>query len=39
MRARAGELDAPEFVRAARAGLGPSLGGSFDAADFRRAYD
>jgi dethiobiotin synthetase len=39
LRAHAGELDAPEFLRAARAGLGPSLGGSFDAADFRRAYD
>jgi dethiobiotin synthetase len=39
MRARAGTLDAPEFLLAARAGLGPSLGGVFDAADFRRAYD
>jgi dethiobiotin synthetase len=39
LRAHAGELDPPEFLRAARAGLGPSLGGSFDAADFRRAYD
>ena len=29
----------PEFLLAARAGLGPSLGGAFDAADFRRAYD
>jgi dethiobiotin synthetase len=39
MRAGAGALDAPEFLLAARAGLGPSLGGDFDAADFRRAYD
>ena len=39
LRAHAGLLDAPEFLLAARAGLGPSLGGSFDAADFRRAYD
>jgi dethiobiotin synthetase len=37
--AGAGALDAPEFLLAARAGLGPSLGGVFDAADFRRAYD
>jgi dethiobiotin synthetase len=35
----AGALAAPEFLLAARAGLGPSLGGSFDAADFRRAHD
>jgi dethiobiotin synthetase len=39
LRAHAGGLDAPEFLLTARAGLGPSLGGSFDAADFRRAYD
>jgi dethiobiotin synthetase len=39
MRAHAGQLAAPAFLVAARAGLGPSLGGSFDAADFRRAYD
>jgi dethiobiotin synthetase len=38
MRAGAGALDAPEFLLAARAGLGPSLGGDFDAADFRRAH-
>jgi dethiobiotin synthetase len=37
--AGAGALDAPGFLLAARAGLGPSLGGVFDAADFRRAYD
>jgi dethiobiotin synthetase len=35
----AGALDAPEFLLAARAGLGPGLGGTFDAADFRRAND
>jgi len=39
LRAGAGALDAPEFLLAARAGLGPSLGGVFDAADFRRAHD
>ena len=39
LRAGAGELDAPEFLLAARDGLGPGLGGSFDAADFRRAAD
>ena len=39
LRAGAGTLDAPEFLLAARAGLGPSLGGVFDAADFRRAHD
>jgi dethiobiotin synthetase len=39
MRARAGVLKPPEFLLAARAGLGPSLAGEFDAADFRRAYD
>jgi dethiobiotin synthetase len=39
LRAGAGRLDAPEFLLAARAGLGPSLGGTFDAADFRRAHD
>jgi dethiobiotin synthetase len=33
--AGAGSLDAPEFLLAARAGLGPALGGSFDAARFR----
>ena len=37
--AGAGALDAPEFLLAARAGLAPALGGTFDAADFRRAAD
>lgn len=37
LRAGAGGLDAPEFLLAARDGLGPGLGGGFDAADFRRA--
>lgn len=36
VRAGAGTLPAPEFLLAARAGLGPGLGGVFDAADFRR---
>ena len=35
--AGAGALDAAEFLLAARDGLAPSLGGTFDAADFRRA--
>jgi dethiobiotin synthetase len=39
LRAGAGRLDAPEFLLAARDGLGPGLGGGFDAADFRRAAD
>jgi dethiobiotin synthetase len=39
MRAGAGVLAAAEFLLAARSGLGPSLGGAFDAADFRRAHD
>lgn len=39
LRAGSGALGAPEFLLAARAGLGPSWGGAFDAADFRRAYD
>ena len=39
MPAGAGHLDAAEFLLAARAGLGPDLGGAFDAADFRRASD
>lgn len=39
LRAGAGALNPPEFLVAARSGLGPSLGGDFDAADFRRAYD
>jgi dethiobiotin synthetase len=37
--AGAGQLDAAEFLTAAHAGLGPALGGRFDAADFRRRYD
>jgi len=36
MPAGAGALAAAEFLLAARAGLGPALGGTFDAADFRR---
>lgn len=32
----AGRSDRPQFLAAARAGLAPSLGGSFDAAEFRR---
>ena len=36
VRAGAGTLPGPEFLLAARAGLGPGLGGVFDAADFRR---
>ena len=39
MPADAGRLDAADFRHAARAGLGPDLGGVFDAADFRRASD
>lgn len=39
LRAGAGGLDGPEFLLVARAGLGPELGGVFDAADFRRASD
>ena len=39
MPAGAGALDASAFLLAARAGLGPELGGGFDAADFRRAAD
>jgi dethiobiotin synthetase len=34
-----GVLDAADFLLVARDGLGPSLGGAFDAADFRRAHD
>ena len=37
--AGAGVLDAPEVLLVARGGLGPALGGTFDAADFRRAAD
>ena len=36
--AGAGRLDAPEFLLAARAGLGPTLGGAFDAAAFRAQW-
>ncbi|MGZ4589943.1 MAG: dethiobiotin synthase [Actinomycetes bacterium] len=39
MPAGSGALEGPEFLLAARSGLGPSLGGVFDAADFRRAHD
>jgi dethiobiotin synthetase len=35
--AGAGSLSGAEFLLAARAGLAPALGGTFDAADFRRA--
>ena len=38
LRAAAGTLDAPEFLLAARAGLGPALGGVFDAAAFRDEF-
>ena len=33
-----GEFEAPEFLLAARDGLAPDLGGTFDAADFRRTH-
>ncbi|MGH6655267.1 MAG: dethiobiotin synthase [Actinocrinis sp.] len=36
--ARAGELDAPEFLLAARTALSPQFGGTFDAAVFRAHY-
>jgi dethiobiotin synthetase len=36
--AGAGALDAPEFLLAARAGLSPALGGTFDAAAFRTRF-
>jgi len=35
----AGTMPAAEFLLTARAGLGPELGGVFDAADFRRGND
>jgi dethiobiotin synthetase len=35
---RAAALHPVEFLAAARAGLAPALGGTFDAADFRRAH-
>jgi dethiobiotin synthetase len=34
-----GALEAADFLLVARSALGPSLGGVFDAADFRRALD
>jgi dethiobiotin synthetase len=34
----AGRLDPAEFLLAARAGMSPSLGGTFDAGTFREAY-
>ncbi len=34
----AGSLDAAQFLSVARAGLSPSYGGTFDAADFRHRY-
>jgi dethiobiotin synthetase len=34
----AGSLDRPAFARAARAGLGPALGGGFDPVVFRSAF-
>ena len=36
--AGAGRLEAPEFLLAAREGLGPTLGGTFDAARFRERW-
>jgi dethiobiotin synthetase len=38
MVAGAGRLDPAEFLLAARAGLGPTLGGGFDAARFREVW-
>jgi dethiobiotin synthetase len=38
LREGCGGLDAPEFLLAARDGLAPDLGGTFDAADFRRTH-
>ena len=37
--AGAGELDQAAFLAAAQAGLGPQLGGGFDARAFRRTWD
>ena len=37
--AGAGALDQPAFLAAAQAGLGPQLGGAFDARAFRRTWD
>jgi len=39
VRSHAGDLARPEFLSAADAGLAPSLGGHFDAADFRERFD
>lgn len=39
MPAGSGALHPADFLCAARSGLGPTLGGSFDAADFRRRHD
>jgi dethiobiotin synthetase len=36
---RAADLHPADFLAAAQAGLGPSLGGRFDAADFRARFD
>jgi dethiobiotin synthetase len=38
MPAGAGRLEPAEFLLAARDGLAPSLGGTFDAARFRAAW-
>jgi dethiobiotin synthetase len=38
MASGAGALDAPEFLLAARAGLSPAFGGTFDAAAFRARF-
>jgi dethiobiotin synthetase len=38
MPAGAAQLPGTEFLVAARTGLGPTLGGAFDAADFRRVH-
>ncbi|HEX6473392.1 MAG TPA: dethiobiotin synthase [Streptosporangiaceae bacterium] len=38
LRAGAGALDPAEFLLAARSGLSPSLGGTFDAGTFRETY-
>ena len=35
----AGALSAPEFLLAARSGLAPALGGTFDPAEFRQTWD
>ncbi len=39
IRSHAGDLARPEFLSAADAGLAPTLGGHFDAADFRERND